>query len=120
VSIEIRKHSADEDQLDHVFRALADRTRRSLLARLAAGPAMVTELAGPFAMSLAAVSKHLKVLEGAGLVNRTVDGRVHRCSLEAGPLQEAEQWLNGYRSFWEGALDALAGYVEDERRRSKR
>jgi DNA-binding transcriptional ArsR family regulator len=103
---------SSDDRLDLVFRALGDRTRRALLTRLAAGPAMVTDLAQPFDMSLAAVSKHLKVLERAGLIARAVDGRVHRCSLDAAVMQEADAWLAQYRAFWEGTLDALADYVE--------
>src|SRR5271155_5958666 len=104
-----RNHS--EDRLDLIFRALADRTRRALLARLAAKPAMVTELAEPFAMSLPAVSRHIRVLERARLVVRTVDGRVHHCSLDPAPLKTAETWLSYYRHFWEGQLEALARYV---------
>ena len=73
---------------------------------------MVTELAEPFAMSLPAVSKHLKVLERAGLVTRTVDGRIHRCALAPEPLQKAEQWIDRYRPFWEDTLEALSRYVE--------
>lgn len=95
-----------------MFQALADRTRRALLARLMSGPAMVTELAAPFAMSLPAVSKHLRVLERAGLIAREVDGRVHRCSVEPERLREIEDWLHHYRCFWEQNLDALARYVE--------
>lgn len=102
----------DDDQLDRMFHALADRTRRALLARLAQGPAMVTELAAPFDMSLPAVSKHVRVLEDSGLVVRQVNGRVHRCSVNAGQLAEAEQWLAHYRNFWESKLDALARHVE--------
>jgi DNA-binding transcriptional ArsR family regulator len=110
-----------QNQLDDVFHALSDRTRRSLLARLARGPAMVTELAAPFAMSLPAVSKHVRVLEAARLVVREVDGRVHRVSLAPGPLREVERWVEHYRSFWEETLDALGRYVEGEpaRRRGK-
>lgn len=104
-------HSDDDDQLDRVFRALADRTRRSILRRLSAGSATVTELAALSGMSLPGVSKHLGVLEQAGLVVRTVQGRVRRCSLKPGPLCEANTWLAEYRSFWESALDSLAGYV---------
>jgi len=81
---------------------------------------MVTELAQPFAMSLPAVSKHLKVLESAGLVVRTIDGRIHRCSLAPEPLREAEQWLVSYRSFWEDTLAALARHVERNKKTSKR
>ncbi len=105
-----------DKRLDLVFRALGDRTRRALLARLARKPAMVTELAAPFKMSLPAVSKHLKVLERAHLVARDVDGRVHRCSLDAAPLREAEHWLQRYRPFWTQTLDALARYVEEDPR----
>jgi len=103
-----------EDSLDLIFRALGDQTRRALLARLAEKAAMVTELAQPFAMSLPAVSRHIRVLEKAGLVARTIDGRVHRCSLSATPLKEVEKWLQQYRRFWEGTLDSLARYVEED------
>jgi DNA-binding transcriptional ArsR family regulator len=109
VQAEVRKDVA----LDRIFRALGDRTRRALLASLARRPSMITELAAPFRMSLPAVSRHIRVLERAGLVKRTVDGRVHRCTLRATPLREAEQWLLHYRRFWTGTLDALARYVED-------
>lgn len=104
----------DDDQLDRVFRALGDRTRRALLARLARSPARITELAEPFDMSLAAVSKHLKVLERAELVTRSIDGRVHQCSLQPHTLQEIEKWLDHYREFWTDTLDSLARYVEDD------
>ena len=103
-----------ETQLDLVFRALGDRTRRAQLARLKKGPARVTELAEPFDMSLPAISKHLKVLESAGLIRRDIEGRVHHCSLRPETLKEASQWLTEYRSFWEGTLDALAAYVEED------
>jgi DNA-binding transcriptional ArsR family regulator len=97
-----------------VFRALGDRTRRAMLRRLARGPVMVTGLAEPFDMSLAAVSKHLKVLERAGLVSRSVDGRVHRCSLRGTALRDADAWLDHYRRFWASTLDALAEFVEED------
>lgn len=102
-----------DDRLDRVFHALSDRTRRALLRRLSQGPAMVTELAAPFDMSLPAVSKHLRVLERAELVERSVNGRVHRCSFGPAPLREIERWLDDYRAFWEGSLVSLAAYVED-------
>ncbi len=111
-SARARRHA--DDRLDDVFHALADRTRRALLARLAHGPAPVGELAAPFDMSLPAVSKHLRVLEQAGLVSREKDGRVHRCSLAAEPLREVEQWLASYRTFWDETLEALARFVEDD------
>jgi DNA-binding transcriptional ArsR family regulator len=107
-----RARPAFERRLDLVFRALGDQTRRRLLARLAQKPAMVTELAAPFAMSLPAVSRHIKVLERARLVRRAVDGRVHHCSLDVEPLREVEQWLDRYRVFWEDNLESLARYVE--------
>ena len=110
-----RSHSPpqDDDHLDRVFRALADRTRRAIMARLAEGPAKVTELAEPFAMSLPAVSKHLKKLERAGLIARAIDGRVHRCSLSAEPLRDVEAWLAHYRVYWQDALSLLAQYTEN-------
>ena len=114
---------ANEERLDRVFHALSDRTRRALLQRLARGPASVSELAEPFAMSRPAVSKHLAVLEEASLIARTIDGRVHRCSIDAAPLRDTADWLDGYRAFWDVTLGALAAYVaagpppkpEDER-----
>jgi len=109
-----RRSASHDDRLDLVFQALADRTRRALLARLARRPSKITDLAAPFDMSLPAVSRHIRMLERARLVRRTIDGRVHRCSLDAGPLHEAEAWLEHYRPFWEGTLAALARYVERE------
>jgi|ERR1700678_3534418 DNA-binding transcriptional ArsR family regulator len=109
-----RGRSAD-DRLDAVFHALGDRTRRALLARLAERPAKITELAKPFDISLPAVSRHIRVLESAGLVARTVDGRVHECSLAAAPLKTAEAWLMHYRQFWQDKLAALEHYIDGER-----
>ncbi|HET9388508.1 MAG TPA: metalloregulator ArsR/SmtB family transcription factor [Steroidobacteraceae bacterium] len=100
------------DRLDRVLHALSDRTRRALLRRLAAGEAMVTELAEPFAMSRIAVSKHLRVLEAAGLISRCVEGRIHRCSISPEPLREVERWLSDYRTFWTDRLEALARFAE--------
>ena len=110
MSSRTRERASQDDRLDLVFQALADRTRRALLARLARKTSKVTDLAAPFNMSLPAVSRHIKVLERARLVRRTIDGRVHRCSLDAEPLHEAEAWLERYRPFWEGTLEALASY----------
>ena len=101
-----------DEQLDRVFRALGDRTRRQLLATLAQGSAKVTELARPFDMSLPAVGKHLRVLENAGLVRRTINGRVHQCSLEASPLKSAEEWLACYEQFWNETLSSMASYLQ--------
>jgi DNA-binding transcriptional ArsR family regulator len=101
-----------EARLDRVFRALGDPTRRKLLARLTEGPAMVTELAKPFDMSLPAVGKHVRVLESAGLIERTIDGRVHRCALNALPLKSAGDWLECYQQFWSESLDSLSDYMQ--------
>ncbi len=106
--------SPADAHLDLVFGALAHRTRRALLALLRQAPARITDLAGSFEMSLPAVSKHVRVLERAGLVQRTIDGRVHRCSLEAAPLGDAQAWLAHYRVFWEDSLQQLADYVEGD------
>ena len=98
--------------LDRTFAALADPTRRRILAHLARGDRCVTHLARPHAMSLPAVSKHLRVLENAGLLRRRRSGRVHEMQLEAKPLKQAAQWVEEYRKFWEGSLDRLADYLE--------
>jgi DNA-binding transcriptional ArsR family regulator len=99
--------------LDRTFGALADPTRRRILAQLAKnGSECVTDLARPHDMSLAAVSKHLIVLEKAGLVKRRRDGRVHSLKLEAKPMQEAQAWINRYRQFWEGNLDQFEKYLD--------
>jgi DNA-binding transcriptional ArsR family regulator len=96
-----------DDQLTVVFGALADPTRRAILARLAGGEATVTELAAPFAMSMPAVSKHLKVLERAGLISRGRSAQRRPCRLEAGPLADIAEWVHTYRQFWEGSFDRL-------------
>lgn len=98
--------------LDRTFHALADPTRRRILAQLAKGEECVTDLARPYAMSLAAVSKHLIVLEKAGLVKRRKDGRVHSMKLEAKPMKEAQAWIDRYREFWEGNLDQFETYLD--------
>jgi DNA-binding transcriptional ArsR family regulator len=98
--------------LDRTFGALADPTRRRILAQLAEGEECVTELARPHAMSLAAVSKHLIVLEKAGLVKRRRNGRVHSLALEAAPMKEARAWIDRYRKFWEGNLDQFEKYLD--------
>jgi DNA-binding transcriptional ArsR family regulator len=100
-------------RLDSTFAALSDATRRGILARLAAGETAVSELAKPYDMSLPAVSKHLRVLESAGLVSRRKDGRVQRCSLKAAPMKSAAEWIEPYRRFWEAQLDSLAHFLED-------
>ena len=99
------------DQLDRTFAALSDPTRRAILARLAEGEATVNEVAAPFAISLPAISKHLKVLEHAGLITRGRDAQWRPCRLEAAPLENAADWLERYRRFWEGSLDRLDDHL---------
>jgi len=98
--------------LDRTFGALADPTRRRILEHLAGGDRCVTDLAKPYSMSLPAVSKHLRVLENAGLVRRKRDGRVHRLKLDAGPMQQAQAWIEEYRKFWETSFDRLDDYLK--------
>src|SRR5205809_7101537 len=98
--------------LNQTVAALADPTRRRILAHLARGDRRVTDLARPHAMSLPAISKHLRVLEKAGLLRRRRYGRVHQMQLDAKPLRQAAQWVEEYRKFWEGSLDRLAAYLE--------
>ncbi len=101
------------DRLDTIFSALADPTRRAILARLALGTTSVTELAEPFKMSGPAVSKHLKVLEHAGLVIRGREAQWRPCSLNAAPLKDVETWIEQYKRFWEGSFDRLEEYLEE-------
>ena len=110
----VKNYSVDRDSdLDSVFHALSDSTRRAILERLAEeGDLMVTVLAEPFDMSLPAVSKHLRVLERAGLLEQDKDGRIRRCILVADPLQAAAGWINRYSRFWGAQFDALADYLE--------
>jgi DNA-binding transcriptional ArsR family regulator len=98
--------------LDRTFAALADPTRRRILGQLAQGDQCVTELARPYSMSLPAVSKHLRVLEKAGLVRRRRNGRVHSLKLEARPMQQAQAWIEEYRKFWEESFDRLDEYLK--------
>lgn len=100
------------DQLSLTFAALADPTRRAILARLRSGECSVTELADPFDMSLPGVSKHLRVLERAGLIARTRDAQFRRCHIDAAPLKEIVDWAEHYRTLWEGRLDRLGSLVE--------
>ncbi len=106
-------------RLDQVFAALADSTRRDILARLASGQASVAELARPFAMSQPAISKHLKVLERAGLVSRGRDAQRRPRRLEAKPLAEATQWLENYRRFWEGSFGLLDTLLDELKARER-
>jgi DNA-binding transcriptional ArsR family regulator len=106
----------NSQRLDRTFGALADPTRRAIIGRLARGEATVGELARPFRVSRPAISQHLRVLERAGLVRRTRDGRVSRCRLDAHVMREAAAWVERYRVFWTDRLEALARHVEGRRR----
>lgn len=106
--------SANEQQLDLLFHALSNQTRRSLLAQLRSGPQIVTELARSYKMSLNAISKHLLVLEKAGLIDRKIEGRIHICHLQAEPMMSVEKWLQNYEEFWANNLDSFADYVEQK------
>lgn len=101
-----------DDELSRTFEALAAPTRRAIVARLSRGPATVGELAAPFDLSLPAVSRHLKVLEAAGLIRRERRAQWRRCHLEPGPLVEAGRWIEQHRAFWQARFDALARYLE--------
>lgn len=100
--------------LNNIFSALSDSTRRAIISKLAEGEVSIMEIASPFDMSLPAVSKHIRVLEQAGLVLRRKQGRVHYCRLNAEPLQEAAKWLVFYQQFWDAKLDSLANFLEDD------
>jgi DNA-binding transcriptional ArsR family regulator len=106
------------DQVSTVFAALADPTRRAILTRLATGDATVNELAEPFPMSLQAVSKHLGVLERAGLIVRTRDAQWRRCALDPTPLREVAEWVEQYRRFWEERYDTLDTYLRELKEQS--
>ena len=108
-----------ENRLDETFRALADPTRRGMLATLALGEKSIGELAEPFAMSFAGASKHVKVLEDAGLISRRKAGRTHLISIEAAPLEEAQRWLRQWEKFWVGRLDTLEALIEQDKKEKK-
>jgi len=110
----------ESQRLDATFAALADPTRRAILARLMSGEAPVSELVRPFAISQPAISKHLKVLENAGLISRGRDAQRRPCKLEAAPLAEATGWLEGYRQFWEGSFERLDVLLEEMKSKEKR
>ncbi|MDB5337900.1 MAG: transcriptional regulator [Planctomycetaceae bacterium] len=107
------------DRLSAIFSALADPTRRAILARLALGALSVTELAQPFEMSLPGISKHLKVLERAGLISRGRDAQWRPCQLEAAPLKDVAAWIDEYRRFWEASLDRLNDYLMELQAKAK-
>jgi DNA-binding transcriptional ArsR family regulator len=108
------------DRLSSTFSALADPTRRAILARLALGETSVSELAAPFDMSLPAVSKHLKVLERAGLIARGREAQWRPCKLEAGPLRDVAGWLEHYRRFWEQSFDRLESYLDELQKKQRK
>ena len=108
------------DHLSSTFAALADPTRRAILARLATGEAPVTELARPFDMSMPAISKHLKVLERAGLIARSREAQWRPCRIEAGRLKEVADWVENYRRFWEQSLDRLDEYLKELQNKEKK
>ena len=99
-------------KIDRTFSALGDPTRRAIVQRLAMGEATVTEIAQPFPMSLPAISKHIRILEDAGLLVRLKEGRMHRCQLNIEPLREANQWIEHYTAFWNAQLDSLGQYLQ--------
>ena len=109
-----------ERNLDHVYGAIADPTRRAILAKLAGGEANVGEVAGEFSISFNGISKHVKVLERAGLIERTVVGREHRLRLNPKPLRDAAQWLDHYREFWEMRLDALEAFLTGQQQTTRK
>ena len=113
--LHILNHMVEHSTLDDVFGAIADPTRRAILHRLGRNPARVTDIAKRFPMSLNAVSKHLMVLERAGLIHREIHGREHTFSLEGKRLREATIWMEGMRHFWESRLDALEGHLAAKR-----
>ncbi len=113
-------NAMSSDALSATFAALADPTRRAILARLAAGECSVTELAAPFAMSMPAVSKHLRVLERAGLIARRREAQWRHCRIEAAPLKEVAAWADTYRRIWERRLDRLDGYLQQLQTKEKK
>ena len=112
--VELQSPPLDSAQLSHVFHALGDATRRRMLRALADGERTVGQLAEPFAMSLAAASKHIKALEQAGLLHREIRGRTHVCRLAPGPLESAAEWLGFYQRFWTDRLDALDALLRQD------
>jgi DNA-binding transcriptional ArsR family regulator len=120
VAIHVLRRQPPPQHLDLVFAALADPTRRAILTRLAVGEATVNELVAPFDLSQPTISKHLKVLEGAGLVSRGRSAQTRPVRLNAAPLEGAAQWIGDYRRFWEESLDQLGAYVKELKRKEMR
>ncbi|VAW82915.1 Transcriptional regulator, ArsR family [hydrothermal vent metagenome] len=110
-----KQFDGDPHKLDLIFKALSDSTRRAIIERLSASDALVSELAEPLNMSLPAVSKHLGILEKAGLLSREKKGRVRQCSLNVGPLKNATDWIEFYKNFWGSRLNALDQYLRKDR-----
>ena len=104
----------DDQQLNQIFSALSDSTRRAMLSRLTNEEMSVADLSKPFNISKSAITKHLKVLEKSGLLSRTIEGRVHRCRLEPKPLAVVSEWVSFYEKFWNNKLDALDAYLTEE------
>jgi DNA-binding transcriptional ArsR family regulator len=119
LTMRLNTHAVQPDPLSATFSALADPTRRAILARLSSGEASVTELAQPFDMSLPAISKHLKVLERAGLIARGRDAQWRPCRLEAQPLKNVADWIEHYRVFWEQSFDRLGEYLRELQEKEK-
>jgi len=117
--VELNSDTDRQLELDRIFHALSDSTRRKILGQLRDQPQPVTQLASNYAMSLNAVSKHIKVLERAGLIQRTVQGRVHLCTADANKLKAAEKWISTYREFWNQRLDALEEFVTKKRAKKR-
>ena len=109
----------DPDRLSGIFAALADPTRRAILERLVQGPAVVGELAAPFDISAPAISRHLKVLQAAGLITRETNAQWRRCRLDPAPLKEAADWIEHYRRFWENQFEALAQYLAQKQNKER-
>jgi len=116
----MEKYGMSPDRLSTTFGALADPTRRAILARLASGEASVTELAKPFSMSLPGISKHLKVLQRAGLIARSRRAQWRPCRLQAGPLKEIDDWVEHYRRLWEQRFDRLDDYLRELKQKEKK
>ncbi|MDH3524185.1 MAG: metalloregulator ArsR/SmtB family transcription factor [Acidobacteriota bacterium] len=108
-----------DPRLDRIFFALSDPTRRAIVGRLAGRPSTVGELAQPFSISAPAISKHMKILEGAGLIRRRVEGRRHHCTLDPRALEAAQDWLSYHRDFWEARLDELESFLEESDKSSQ-
>ena len=119
IEIQVDEGTTNQDHFNRVFSALADRTRRDTLTHLAKGPATVGELAEPHNLSAAAFSKHLRVLREAGLIEKELDGRQHRCSLTPRGLKAALKWLAVHEQFWSGGLDGLEQFLQTEKPKSK-